>query len=101
MIGSAGKVFSEIREITGTNNTTTTHNYVVISVDYPGRYTKENTRVLPLEVNLIMKVGLVPEPQMVVKLYDNAFFFPSHIDQQDARISCISVRKNKRPVMGL
>jgi len=44
-IGSSGKVFSEIREITGT---TTGANFTIL--DYPAGYTKANTRVLSCEI---------------------------------------------------
>lgn len=47
VIGSSGKVFSEIREITGT--TLSTSNAVIIQ--YPTGYTKENIRVLSCEIN--------------------------------------------------
>jgi hypothetical protein len=47
VVGSAGKVFSEIREITGTTGATgeSTH------VSYPSGYNMENTRVLSVEIN--------------------------------------------------
>jgi len=47
VVGSAGKVFSEIREITGTTGSTgeSTH------VSYPSGYNMDNTRVLSVEIN--------------------------------------------------
>jgi hypothetical protein len=47
VVGSAGKVFSEIREITGTTGATgeSTH------VSYPSGYNMDNTRVLSVEIN--------------------------------------------------
>lgn len=45
-LGSSGTAFSEIKEITGT---TTTGNHVTISL--PSGYTRENIRVLSLEIN--------------------------------------------------
>lgn len=47
VIGAAGKVFSEIREITGTS--AATGNYT--SLVYPTGYTRENTRILSAEIN--------------------------------------------------
>jgi hypothetical protein len=47
VFGSAGKVFSEIREITGT--TSASGSYTTVS--YPSGYTITNTRVLSLEIN--------------------------------------------------
>ncbi|MBP1663705.1 MAG: Protein of unknown function precursor [Bacteroidetes bacterium] len=47
VIGSGGKIFSEIREITGT--TAGAGNAIVIQ--YPTGYTKENIRVLSCEIN--------------------------------------------------
>ena len=48
VIGSGGKIFSEIREITGTTMGVSS-NYV--RIPYPIGYTKTNTRVLSLEIN--------------------------------------------------
>ena len=45
--GAAGKVFSEIREITGTS--AATGNYSTLG--YPSGYTRENTRILSAEIN--------------------------------------------------
>ena len=47
VIGSGGKVFSEIKEITGTSNTT--GNYT--SLSFPTGYTMSNTRILSAEIN--------------------------------------------------
>ena len=47
VIGAAGKVFSEIREITGTS--AATGNYSTLG--YPSGYTRENTRILSAEIN--------------------------------------------------
>ena len=47
VIGAAGKVFSEIREITGTS--AATGNYT--SLEYPTGYTRDNTRILSAEIN--------------------------------------------------
>jgi hypothetical protein len=46
VFGSAGKVFSEIREITGTLTTGGSYSFI-----YPSGYTLTNTRVLSLEIN--------------------------------------------------
>ena len=47
VIGSGGKVFSEIREITGTTSATTG----TTTFSYPTGYTKDNIRVLSCEIN--------------------------------------------------
>ena len=47
VIGAAGKVFSEIREITGTS--AATGNYT--SLSFPTGYTMSNTRILSAEIN--------------------------------------------------
>lgn len=47
VIGSGGKVFSEIREITGTTSASTG----LITFSYPAGYTKDNIRVLSCEIN--------------------------------------------------
>ena len=47
VIGSGGKVFSEIKEITGTSNTT--GNYT--SLSFPTGYTMSNTRIISAEIN--------------------------------------------------
>lgn len=47
VIGSGGKVFSEIREITGTTSSTAEF----ITFSYPAGYTKDNMRVLSCEIN--------------------------------------------------
>ena len=47
VIGSGGKVFSEIREITGMTSATSDHN----NFAYPAGYTKDNIRVLSCEIN--------------------------------------------------
>ena len=47
VIGSGGKVFFEIRELTGT--TAATGNYTTLG--YPTGYTRENTRILSAEIN--------------------------------------------------
>jgi hypothetical protein len=52
-IGSSGKIFSEIREITGTTGGASTY-YVEIA--FPSGYTKDNTRVLSGEVNFLGSV---------------------------------------------
>ncbi len=47
VIGSGGKIFSEIREITGTTLSTSN----AVTIQYPTGYTKENIRVLSCEIN--------------------------------------------------
>lgn len=47
VIGAAGKVFSEIREITGTSAATGNSS----TLGYPSGYTRENTRILSAEIN--------------------------------------------------
>jgi hypothetical protein len=47
-IGSAGKIFSEIIELTGTTGAAGTH-YVIVS--YPSGYNMTNSRVLSVEIN--------------------------------------------------
>ena len=47
MIGPAGKVFSEIREITGTTNASGGS----ITISYPSGYSMSNIRILSLEIN--------------------------------------------------
>ena len=47
VIGSGGKIFSEIREIIGTTSSTAN----AVTIQYPTGYTKENTRVLSCEIN--------------------------------------------------
>lgn len=46
-VGSAGKVFSEIREITGTTGTTGSS----VLISWPSGYDRANTRVLSAEIN--------------------------------------------------
>ena len=48
VFGSAGKIFSEIIEFTGTTGGAGTH---YIQVSYPSGYTMTNSRVLSLEIN--------------------------------------------------
>jgi hypothetical protein len=47
VVGSAGKIFSEIREITGTTNASGGSNII----SYPSGYSMSNIRVLSLEIN--------------------------------------------------
>lgn len=47
VIGSGGKIFSEIREITGTTSATLNYN----NFSYPAGYTIDNIRVLSCEIN--------------------------------------------------
>ena len=47
VIGSGGKVFSEIRELTGTS--AATGSYTTLA--YPTGYTRDNTRILSAEIN--------------------------------------------------
>ena len=48
VIGTGGKVFSEIREITGTTAGVSSY---YVAVPYPTGYTMTNTRVLSIEIN--------------------------------------------------
>ena len=81
VIGAAGKVFSEIREITGTTSTGTQ-----LQVNYPTGYTMTNTRVLSLEINysdgLWVTLGTtdVTDPNRSVCVYLAAYIYIKHPD---------------------
>jgi len=47
VVGASGKIFSEIREITGTTNASGGYTYI----DYPSGYTMSNIRILSLDIN--------------------------------------------------
>ena len=81
VIGAAGKVFSEIREITGTTSTGTQ-----LQVNYPTGYTMTNTRVLSLEINysdgMWVTLGTtdVTDPNRSVCVYLAAYIYIKHPD---------------------